>query len=98
MIVKRSVVKALKEIKIVAENARGRSNDTVVSDRLRDLGLLLIAVPEPFQLSSIAGITLCGVSLIVKNVENKTLGMKDVVRFYRRAVLELKYVLKEAWK
>ncbi len=93
--VKKSVVKALREIKSITVSMRGRSGDEEVSEKLRNVGLLLIAVPEPFQISSLAGATLCGASLILRNLENKTLGIKDVVRAYRKVLLELKQVLKE---
>ncbi|MCD6428456.1 MAG: hypothetical protein J7L12_02425 [Desulfurococcales archaeon] len=95
IVVKKSVVKALREIKSITESVKGRSDDEEVSEKLRNVGLLLIAVPEPFQISSLAGATLCGASLILRNLENKTLGIKDVVRAYRKALLELKHVLKE---
>ena len=32
---------------------------------------------------------------VLKNLENKSLGMKDVVRAYRKVILELKHILKE---
>ncbi len=93
--VKRSVVKALKEIKLITVSMRGRAKDEEASEKLRSVGLILMAVPEPFQISSLAGATLCGAGLILKNLENKSLGMKDVVRAYRKVILELKHILKE---
>ncbi len=93
--VKKNVVSALKEIRVVAESVRGRADDREVGERLRSTGMLLIAIPEPFQLTSIAGVALCGAGLVLKNIESKMLGMKDVVSVYRRIMLELKQLLKE---
>jgi len=93
--VKKNVVKALREIKVVTENVMGRGEDGDISDKLRNTGMLLITIPEPLQISSVAGMLLCGASLILKGIEGKMLGIRDVVNTYRMVTIEIRQLLKD---
>jgi len=93
--VKKNVVKALREIKVATENVMGRGEDGDISDKLRNTGMLLITIPEPLQISSVAGMLLCGASLILKGIEGKMLGIRDVVNTYRMVTIEIRQLLKD---
>ncbi|MCD6278616.1 MAG: hypothetical protein J7J11_02925 [Desulfurococcales archaeon] len=95
VVVKKNVVRALREIRVVTENVRGRGEDGDISEKLRNTGMLLITIPEPLQVSSVAGMLLCGASLILKGIEGRMLGIRDVVNTYRRVAIEIRQLLKE---
>ncbi len=90
----RKCVRCFTEIRKEFANVRGRENDESVSESVQGVGLTFLCFPaDPTGVTYVIGATTYTVGHIMKTFERRSMGVKDVVRIYKKLGLELRYVL-----
>lgn len=90
----RKCVECFTEIRREFTNIRGRETEDSVSESVQGIGLTLLCFPaDPTGITYAIGATTYGVGHLLRSLERRRMGVKDVIRMYRRLGLELRYVL-----
>jgi len=65
------------------------------AERLEKLGTIMLTFPaDPSGMTYVIGAALYGSGRAVKSIEMKNMGIRDIIRIYRRLGIELSYLLK----
>ncbi len=90
----RKCVKCFTEIRRELNNIQGREAEDNVSESVQGIGLTFLCFPaDPTGITYAIGATTYGVGRLLKSLERRRMGVKDVVRMYKKLGLELRYVL-----
>jgi hypothetical protein len=88
-----SEFRVLKEIQLsrrTLKGVRGLDADNKLSDKLKGVGGVIMVTPlDPFQITTMTGVFLTSLGKLVEGVERKNMGIKDIVRYYRKMLIEL---------
>ncbi len=77
------------------KNVIGTKNESMKAERMEKAALIFLTFPgDPTGVTYAVGATLYGTSKAVKAVERKEMGIRDLIRYYRRLGLELGELLK----
>ncbi len=90
----RKCVRRFAEVRREFIGIRGRETDNSVSESVQGIGLTFLCFPaDPTGVTYAIGATTYGVGYLLKSLERRRMGVKDVMRTYRKLGLELRYVL-----
>ncbi len=90
----RKCVKCFTEIRREFTNIRGREAEDSISESVQGIGLTFLCFPaDPTGVTYAIGATTYGVGHLLKSLERRRMGVKDVMRMYKKLGLELRYVL-----
>jgi len=90
-----SCVKELRELNTCLKSVRGNAGDESKGEAVRNVALAFLLFPaDPTGISYGVGAATYSVSLLIKNVERKNSGVRDVIRIYRRLLASLEGELK----
>jgi len=90
----RKCVKCFAEVRREFNNIRGREAEDSISESVQGIGLTFLCFPaDPTGITYAIGATAYGVGHLLKSLERRRMGVKDVMRMYKKLGLELRYVL-----
>ena len=90
----RKCVRCFTEIKREFINIRGREAEDSVSESVQGIGLTFLCFPaDPTGVTYVIGATTYGIGHLLRSLERRRMGVRDVMRMYRKLGLELRYVL-----
>ncbi len=90
----RKCVKCFTEIRRELNNIQGREAEDNVSESVQGIGLTFLCFPaDPTGITYAIGATTYGVGHLLKSLERRRMGVRDVMRMYKKLGLELRYVL-----
>lgn len=87
-------IKCFADVRREFAGIRGRETDSSVSESVQGIGLTFLCFPaDPTGVTYAIGATTYGVGYLLKSLERRRMGIKDVMRTYKKLGLELRYVL-----
>jgi len=76
-------------------NVIGTKNESMKAEKMEKAAIIFLTFPgDPTGITYAVGATLYGTSKAVKAVERKEMGIRDLIRYYRRLGLELGEILR----
>ena len=90
----KNCVRCFTEVRKEFASIRGRETDSSASESVQGIGLTFLCFPaDPTGVTYAIGATTYGVGYLLKTLERRRMGVKDVVRAYKKLGLELRYLL-----
>jgi len=93
--VAKKVTKLALSAKTSIKGVIGNKNDSMRSEKVKKAALIFLTFPgDPTGVTYAVGGALYGISRATKVVERKEMGIRDLIRYYRRLGIELEELLR----
>lgn len=92
----RKMVRTISKAREGVKGIKGLDSDSTKSEKLRTVGVAFLMFPgDPTGITYAIGGAIYTTGSVVRAIERKNMGLKDIIRMYRRLGIELEYLFRE---